>query len=281
MREALLHLDRGPATLLAGGTDFFPRLGAGDLNQPTAGTIPDTLLDITRLKELRGLTQEGTCWRIGATTTWADIATAALPAAFDGLKQAALEVGSVQIQNRATIAGNICNASPAADGVPPLLSLDAAVELISQGGTRMLPLAEFITDVRQTALAAGEMVRALHIPTPPPQARGAFVKLGSRIHLVISIAMVAAYVQVQGDNLTQVRLAVGSCSAVAQRLRVLENHLTGMPVAALAALPMEEAAFWEPLSPISDVRGAADYRRAVLAPLCRRALMRACTGSPA
>ena len=167
--------------------------------------------------------------RIGAATTWTDIVKAPLPAAFDALKQAAREVGSIQIQNRGTIGGNLCNASPAADGVPPLLALDATVELASARGRRLMPLSSFITGYRATALAQGEILSAVFVPSRSPQARSAFVKLGARRYLVISILMAAALVERDGDGrISRVAIAVGAASPVARRLPELEAALAGL-----------------------------------------------------
>jgi len=120
LSDALTLLASGTWDVLSGGTDYYP--GLRD-EPPTA-----PILDISAIEGLREVTREAKGWRIGALATWTDVIRADLPAAFDGLKLAAREVGSVQIQNRATLAGNLCNASPAADGVPPLLTLDAGVE---------------------------------------------------------------------------------------------------------------------------------------------------------
>src|SRR6266481_2008397 len=129
LEEALAALAR-PHTVLAGGTDFYPaRVGRA---------IDEDVLDIG------GITVDDSGWRLGATTTWSELVAADLPPLFDGLKQAAREVGGRQIQNAGTLAGNLCNASPAADGVPPLLALDAGVELADPAGARRLPLASFI-----------------------------------------------------------------------------------------------------------------------------------------
>ena len=119
--DALALLAETPVTLAAGCTDLFP---ATELQE-----LPGAVLDLTAIADLRGVCTTSEGWRIGATTTWSDLIAADLPPAFDMLKQAAGEVGSVQIQNAGTIAGNLCNASPAADGVPPLLALDAVVEI--------------------------------------------------------------------------------------------------------------------------------------------------------
>ncbi|MFV0492905.1 MAG: FAD binding domain-containing protein [Pseudorhodobacter sp.] len=264
--EALALLKEDHSTVIAGCTDFFPaqRPGRQDRN----------ILDVTRIPDLRGMTRTVDGWRIGATTTWSDIARASLPAAFDGLKQAAREVGSIQIQNLGTVVGNICNASPAADGMPPLLALEAEVEIASATGRRRVPLSQFVTGVRQIALAADEMVVAIHIPAQPGTEGSAFLKLGSRKYLVISIVMVAANLRVRDGAIDQARIAVGACSPVAERLPALEADLQGMPVASLAGLTFVPGHFM-PLSPIDDVRGTVSYRKGALAELCRRALLRA------
>src|SRR5260370_31103109 len=109
----------------------------------------------------------------GGATTWSEIAAASLPRCLDPLRAAAREIGAVQIQNRGTIAGNLCNASPAADGVPPLLILDASVELASNRGARRLPLSQFITGNRRTSLAPDEILTAIVMPAPAPALRSA------------------------------------------------------------------------------------------------------------
>ena len=145
--EALALLGEARWRILAGGTDFYPAQGAKPFR--------DNVLDINGLATLRGIAETDSHWLIGARTTWTDLVRHPLPAAFDALKQAAREVGSVQIQNVASIAGNLCNASPAADGVPALLVLDAEVELRSVARVRHLPLEKFILGNRRTELAAG------------------------------------------------------------------------------------------------------------------------------
>ncbi|PIE16859.1 MAG: xanthine dehydrogenase [Rhodobacterales bacterium] len=270
VQEAAALLAEGSPKIIAGCTDFFPGQKQGSASRD--------LLDVTRISGLRGILERDEGWRIGAATTWSEIAGAVLPPAFEGLKQAALEVGSLQIQNLGTIAGNICNASPAADGVPPLLTLNASVELASLRGPRRVPLSEFITGVRQIALAEDEFVVAIHIPRPAQSARGAFEKLGSRAHLVISIAMAASVVELRNDVIVDAALAVGSCAPVARRLPELEAFLVGKSVGELKELPLSNAEFFAPLSPISDVRGSAEYRLDVVAELCRRVVMSAVSG---
>ncbi|MCI2394846.1 xanthine dehydrogenase family protein subunit M [Aliiroseovarius sediminis] len=268
--EAFRFLDRNRPKIIAGCTDYFPSLQQGETHQD--------LLDISRISGLRGINRTDRGWRIGAATTWTDVVRADLPRAFDALKLAAVEVGSLQIQNQGTVAGNICNASPAADGVPPLLVLDAEVEIGSVRGSRTVALSEFIQGVRKVDLGPGEMVVAIHVPDVVNEATSSFSKLGSREYLVISIAMVAAVVQVEDGHLTDVRVAIGSCSPVAQRLPDLEALLKGKSVADLAEMDFKAERTFAPLSPISDVRGSAEYRLDVVTEMCRRVIMQACKG---
>ena len=195
-----------------------------------------------------------------------------LPASFDQLKQAAREVGSVQIQNAATVGGNLCNASPAADGVPALLVLDAVVELSARSGTRTLALSDFIKGPRQTALASDELLTAVLIPHSSTTGNSVFLKLGARKYLVISIAMVAARLTVEDGAVTDAAIAVGACSAVATRLTEIETGLIGKPAGPELADSIPDAAVARTLDPISDPRGDAAYRSAAAAELVRRAV---------
>lgn len=263
LNDALAILADTPVTLAAGCTDLFAATEAQEL--------PGPVLDLTAIQDLRGVTQTRDGWRIGATTTWSDIIAADLPGAFDMLKQAAAEVGSVQIQNAGTLAGNLCNASPAADGVPPLLALNAVVELTSLSGQRRVPLAKFITGVRRTVLHPDEIVSAVLIPKFAGQGRSRFQKLGARKYLVISIAMVAVRLVQNQGRVDEIAISIGSCSAVATRLTALETQLTGLSVAELAA-EIDESALAAVLSPITDVRGDAAYRITAATELLRRTL---------
>jgi len=262
LEEALSALAR-PHVVLAGGTDFYPaRVGRA---------IDEDILDIGAIAELRGISTTAGGWRLGATTTWSELIEADLPPLFDGLKQAAREVGGRQIQNAGTLVGNLCNASPAADGVPGLLTLDAEVEIASRAATRRLPLGQFITGVRRTALIPGELVVAIHIPQSARETRSAFLKLGARRYLVISIAMAAATIEIVDGRIAAARLAVGACSAVAQRLPALEAALLAAPVDGHLAA-MVDPAHLAPLAPIDDIRGSAGYRGNSVLVLLRRLL---------
>jgi CO/xanthine dehydrogenase FAD-binding subunit len=270
--EAIGALASQGGRILAGGTDFFPAQG----DRPIVGPV----LDISAIDALRGIVVEPDHIRIGARTTWSEIVAADLPPAFDGLKAAAREVGGWQIQNLGTIAGNLCNASPAADGVPPLLALDATVELAGPAGSRILPLDRFILGPRRTALAADELMVAIRVPRRFETARSRFMKLGARRYLVISIVMVAAQLALdERGRVADARVAVGSCSAVACRLAGLERALAGADAAAgLAGLVRPE--HLAPLRPIDDVRATAGYRLDAALTLVGRALD-ACLGETA
>ena len=264
LSEAVNLLAASGGKILAGGTDVFPSLG----DAPLTGTV----VDISALRELRGISEDDQYFRIGGLTTWTDITLKRLPRCFDALKAAAYEIGGVQIQNRGTVAGNLCNASPAADGVPPLLALDAVVELVSQTGTRQLPLADFIVGNRKTLRQPGEILSQVLVPRSIENAASTFLKLGARDYLVISIAMVAVVLQKDHPGqITDARISVGSCSAVAKRLPAVEQLLIGAPAGPpLSMLVSDEHV--EDLSPISDVRAPDNYRRCVAKMLVIRAI---------
>jgi len=271
MSEALELLSGGEVAVVAGCTDWMVGLG----QSPPPGNI----LDITRIAELRGISRLSSSWKIGAATTWTDVIQTDLPPCFDGLKAAAHEVGSVQIQNTATLAGNICNASPAADGVPALLALDCDIEIVSKNARRRVLLAEFITGVRATVLRPQEMVSALFIPDIPGDVGSSFLKLGARKYLVISIAMVSALIGLDNSGrINLARVAVGACSPVARRLQKLEQALVGLGRSELASPELVTSEFLSNLVPITDLRASAEYRTSAVVELCQRAIVAAAPG---
>ena len=269
--DAALHaLARNEGQILSGGTDFFPALG----DRPA----DDRVIDISGLTEIKGIAIEANHIRIGGLTTWSQLVATPLPRCFDGLKSAAREIGGIQIQNRGTVGGNLCNASPAADSVPPLLALDAEVELVSAVGTRRVSLSDFIVGNRKTVRRPDEILANVIVPRTVDDAASAFLKLGARRYLVISIVMVAAVVKTDNaGRVTDARIAVGSCSAVARRLTLLERALVGVPACnGLGATTLAE--HLAQLSPINDVRATATYRNDAALTLVGRVL-EACVGS--
>ena len=267
---ALRLLADGSRLVLAGGTDVYPARAGQGLRGP--------VLDLTSVSELKGIDRTRRGLRIGACATWAEIAAANLPPALNALQQAALEVGGRQIQNAGTIGGNLCNASPAADGVPPLLVLGATVELASAQGVRHVALADFITGPRRTILRPDEIVVAVLLPRAALTGRSAFLKLGARKYLVISIASVAVRLLEREGLVADVAVAVGACGAVPRRLPDVEAALIG------AALPeaagrITDGAVAAGLAPLDDIRASAAYRNAAAAELIRRTVA-GLTGGP-
>lgn len=263
--EALAIRRTQDVAILAGATDVYPAyVGRKAWGDPTHKDI----LDISGIADLKGIADRGDHIRIGALATWTELARADLPPLFDGLKRAAREIGGVQVQNRGTIVGNACTASPAGDGIPNLLALDAEFELAGPSPA-LVPAGSFFTGYRATACGPDRIVTGIRIPKR--EGRGHFVKLGARRYLVISIAMVAAAVETGADDrVVSARIAVGACSAVAQRLSALESDLVGVPLReaarAVAARHLAD------LAPIDDVRASAAYRLAAAQTLVADAL---------
>ncbi len=253
LEQALAIRSENDVTVLAGGTDVFPaRTALAAWGTPARKDV----LDLSAIVDLRGIMERRDHWRIGALTTWSDLARTALPPLFDGYRAAAREVGGLQVQNRGTLAGNLCTASPAGDGIPCLLALNASVELTSRAGRRTLPIADFIEGYRQTALRPDELLTAILVPQTP--ATGGFAKLGARRYLVISIVMVSAVVAFAEDGtVASARVAVGACGPKATRLPALETALAGASLSEFVVDPD----LLGPLSPMDDIRASADYRR--------------------
>ena len=272
LKAALATLASDPSlTPIAGCTDVYVSLQFGQ----RFGSGPEQrFIDLWGLKELQGISVDRDVLRIGALTTYTEMIQSKLvQKRVPMLVAASREVGGAQIQNAGTIAGNLCNASPAADGVPPLLAMDAAVALASAGGERLVPLAAFVTGNRKTARRADELVTAIRVPKPVPGAASTFLKLGARRYLVISIVMVAATIEPDERNqILRARIAVGACSPAAQRLGALESALNGLPIDARLATVVCAEHLAQALAPIDDVRGSAHYRNDAALTLVRRAL---------
>jgi CO/xanthine dehydrogenase FAD-binding subunit len=264
LQEALEALATTGGTLLSGGTDIFPPLS----DRPLTGPV----IDISGLREIAGIRVTDSYVVIGGRTSWTEVVKSSLPRGFDGLKAAAREVGSVQIQNQGTVAGNICNASPAADGVAALMALDAEVTLVSRAGSRNIPLTDFVLGNRNTVRRPDELLISVQIPRRLENAASTFLKLGSRRYLVISIVMVAANLVIDTRGMIREALiCVGSCSPKALRLSTLEQALVGAPARkGISGVVRQE--HLAPLSPIDDVRGSAAYRMDAAQTLLRRAL---------
>jgi len=266
--------DHPHAMPVAGATDFIPAVRAGRWR-------PQLAVDISRLEDLRYLDRSGSSLEIGALTSHAELASSPLVRQFiPVLAEAAGCVGDGQVRARATLGGNLCTASPAADTVPALLVLDASVRLLSRAGERCLRLEDFLQGPGRTALAPGELLAGVTVPLPPAGSGMAFEKLGRRKVLACSVVNAAALLAPLGGLageegcIHHARLALGAVAPVAVRCRPSEECLVGRPPDA-AVFDEAAAAAVRSIQPIGDVRASAEYRRAVSVPLARRCLWRA------
>ena len=265
INDAITTLSKEELTIAAGCTDLFPTTQEDSLGS--------NILDISAIKSLKSITIEKEFRRIGSGVTWTDLENEELPNCYDMLKECSLQVGSRQIQNLGTIGGNLCNASPAADGVPCLLSLDASVELISTNGKRILKLDDFIKGSRNTELKKNEILSAILIPEKAERGHSSFVKLGARKYLVISIAMVACKINLDDDIISDIAISIGSCSAVARRLGELENTLIGKNVNSDLTQDIYNFDYKNHISPINDIRGTDAYRLEVAKVLVKNSII--------
>lgn len=251
---------------IAGGSDLLLELDRG------ARTGIDTLIDLSRIDGLNEIRFDERAVRIGALVTHNQVvASARCRQVITPLAQACWEVGSPQLRNRATIVGNVVTASPANDTISALLALGATVELTSQRGIRSLPVDQFITGFRTTALDPDELVTALEVPVLAPNQRAVFVKLGLRRAQAISMVHVAAVVGFDEAIVTDLTFAVGSVAPVVLTLPAVTQAVVGRP---LDDMTIESAAAVAAaaVSPIDDLRAPADYRRHLVATMTRRAL---------
>jgi len=267
---ALTHLRDGDVTILAGGTDLMPQSHAGRV------TLKRGLLNIRRVPELNGIERDGGSVRIGALCTIAELLRDPLARAhFAILAEACDHFASDQLRNAATIGGNVCNASPAGDLLPPLLVLDAEVELASKPNgrveTRRVPLADFFVGPGKTVRAPSELLCALWLPLPPAGFVGRFFKFGTRPALDIAAIAIGIGGVRAGRTLTGARVAFGAVAPVPMRARRTEDALEGTALDAAASARIAGVARDE-VRPIDDVRASAWYRRELVYNMTKRML---------
>jgi xanthine dehydrogenase small subunit len=265
LSEALALCAEGGWRPLAGGTDLMVQLEAD------VGESPERVLDLSRLEELRGVSTDGYEVLVGAMTTYTELRQSpVISARLRALAEAAATIGAAQIQNRGTIGGNICNASPAGDTLPVLLAVDAIFECGSVGGIREVPAREFWTGYRQTALRDDELL--VRIRFAVDRARHVrYRKVGTRAAQAISKVVLALSYRDDDGTWRDVRVALGSVAPTTIRATQTEAVLEGTRPAESVA---NEAArvLAEEISPIDDVRSTADYRRSVSARVLHRLL---------
>jgi carbon-monoxide dehydrogenase medium subunit len=277
LAEAVALLERDPAgsRAVAGGTDLMVEVRRG--SRPAA-----TLVDLTGLaNELDFISEDAERLTFGALTTHNRVIAsdrarrAALP-----LAQACAEVGAPQIRTRGTLGGNLVTASPANDTITALVALDGIVEVAGGGGVRRVGIADFCTGFRTTALAPGELVRAISVRKTANNRRGIFLKLGLRRAQAISVVNVAAVVYFDGARVRDARIALGCVAPTIARAEEAEAMLVGRVLDRDACARAGRSAA-EAIAPIDDVRGSAAYRRTAVAALVARALERIADGTEA
>jgi len=268
MPEALAMLaEQDPDVLpLAGGTNLIVELRDGHRS-------PKKLVDVSRLRELHGISREEGHLVVGSGTTIAELLTHPLIAEHGRpLRQAAALLGNPLVRNRATVGGNLANASPAADTAPPLLALGAEAELVSRNGTRRVPLRDFMTGVNQTLIRPDELLASLRWPAPPARSAAGFYKIGLRKADACSVINAAAMVVWdEGRRCREARIAIGAAAPRPVRAPAAETALQGRP---LEPGVIEEAAHLaaQATEPIDDIRGTAAYRRRMAEVIVRRLL---------
>jgi len=255
LSEALdvLAQNDNPWRPLAGGTDLMVLLEAGKLPHRN-------YLNIWNLGELRGIDVTDNQVTLGALTTYTEVqANEVLREEFPMLCQAASETGGLAIQNRGTLGGNIVNASPAADSPPALLVYNAELELISKQGPRRIPYSRFHTGYKQMDIRPDELLRAIRLPRSPEKRTHYYRKVGTRKAQAISKVCFAAMASMDGNQIAEVRIALGSVAPIPIRCSQTESALRQQVIDG-NTLKAARAALTADISPIDDVRSTRDYR---------------------
>ncbi len=257
------------ATVIAGGTNLIPDMRHGEKS-------PELLIDISDMTELSYIREDNGSIVIGAATTIAEMATS--PVLQDNspiLASAAKQLGNPLTRNRATLGGNLANASPCADTAPPLLALDAAVDILSPGGkTRQTPLSKFFQGYKFTDLVKGEVLTAIRFPKPKVSTKGGHTKIGLRNAASICVASIAVVLDMDGKTCRKARVAAGSVAPIPMRAIRVEKLLESKEITDVL---LEECmtVVKEEISPISDIRGSLEYRSYVTAMILKRCIQQA------
>jgi len=261
---ALLAKATGPTRILAGGTDVLVQLHADMIE-------PELVVDIKRIPGLNGISREAGGWRFGATATGMELMdhegfSKAWPGIIDGVKL----IGSMQVKGRATVAGNLCNASPAADSVPPLMSSGVIASVVGPNGKRDVPVSEITTGPGKTSLAKGEIVTSFFVPDAPPHSGSAYLRFTPRTEMDIAVVGVAVNITLDASGTcTAATMALGAVAEKAILVPDAAKALVGTKVDE-AALDKLAAAASAACRPISDKRGTKDFRIKVAGVLAKR-----------
>lgn len=261
---ALLAERSGNAAVIAGGTDLLIKMKSGFAH-------PGAVINIKQIPDLCGLSfdaAEGL--RLGALTTLRELTRSALVCEhYPVLAQTARVMASEQIRSLATLGGNLCNAAPSADLAPPLIALDAVARLVSLSSERKLPLADFFAGPGKSVLQSGELLKEILLP--PPQGRTVYLKHSPRAFMDIAVIGVAVRVERNDRSCQAARIVLGAVAPTPLRVRSAEEVLEGQPLTDERILQAAKISA-EECSPISDVRGAAWYRRRMVEVLVKRGI---------
>ena len=264
---ALLAAAQGDARVLAGGTDLLVQMRADVLD-------PELIVDIKKIKETRAVTEEKGGWRIGAAVTGAELKEhARLKKAWPGVVEAANLIGSTQVQGRATLGGNLCNGSPAADSVPALIAAGAVATLVGPKGKRDLPVEDVMLGPRKLALGKGEIVASFLLPPRPARSSDAYLRFIPRTEMDIAVVGAGVSLTVDGAGLiTAARVSLGAVAARVLLVAAAAQAIVGSRLDAPAQERLEAAAR-AACRPIDDKRGTVEFRTQVAGVLARRAAL--------
>jgi carbon-monoxide dehydrogenase medium subunit len=262
---ALLAGEPGSAQILAGGTDLLVRLRSGF-------DEPDLVVDIKRIDGMSAITAEDGGWRIGAAVSGAELGEHdGVKAAWPGVVEATELIGSTQIQGRATMAGNLCNASPAADSVPAMIAADAVARVAGPNGTRDVAVGGIATGPGETSLAKGEIVESIFLPARAARSGDAYLRFIPRTEMDIAVVGVGVSLTLDAaGTCTAARVSLGAVAATVLLVEDAAAALIGSPVDE-AALERLAAACSAACKPIDDKRGTIEFRTKVAGVLARRA----------
>lgn len=250
--------------ILAGGTDLLVQMRAGTVK-------PGLIVDIKNIAEMREIAQENGGWRVGAAVPGAELGELeAFVAAWPGITEGFELIGSTQIQGRASMGGNLCNASPAADSVPALVAAGAICNVAGPNGRRQVPVEQIPTGPGKTSLAKGELVVSFSLPARPARASDAYLRFIPRTEMDIAVVGCGVNLVLDGDTVSEARVSLG---AVAPTVLLVEDAAKAIIGSTLddAAMAKLDAAAQAAAKPITDKRGTIEYRTKVAGVLARRA----------
>ena len=263
---ALLAAAPGDARVLAGGTDLLVQMRADVLE-------PELIVDIKKIAETRAVTEEKGGWRIGAAVTGAELReNTRLKQAWPGLVEAANLIGSTQVQGRATLGGNLCNGSPAADSVPALIAAGAKASIVGPKGRRDLPVEDVMLGPRKLALTKGELVASFLLPPRPKGSSDAYLRFIPRTEMDIAVVGAGVSLTAEGGRVTAARVSLGAVAARVLLVTAAAQAIVGSTLDE-AAQDRLEAAARAACQPIDDKRGTVEFRTQVAGVLARRAAL--------